>query len=73
MVSKGESVPAAESETVVVDQETSSVNHDSPKFTYVTKTRSPKAKKRPRKYVLKEEYIDIIKDTFWESKPWILV
>ena len=31
-----------------------------------------RGKKKARKYVLKEEYIDIIKDTFWESKPWIL-
>jgi len=31
-----------------------------------------RAKRRPKRYVLKEEYIDIIKDAFWESKPWIL-
>ena len=36
-----------------------------------TKVKNWRARK-PKKYVLKEDYIDIIKDAFWESKPWIL-
>ena len=31
-----------------------------------------RGKRRPKRYMLKEEYIDIIKDAFWVSKPWIL-
>ena len=34
--------------------------------------RKGRGKRRPRKYILKEDYIDIIRDAFWESKPWIL-
>lgn len=31
-----------------------------------------KPKKRSKKMVIKEDYIDIIRDDFWNSKPWIL-
>jgi hypothetical protein len=37
-----------------------------------TKSKKSRAIKRTKKYIVKEEYIDIIKDAFWESKPWIL-
>lgn len=37
-----------------------------------TSAKKGRVKRRPRKYILKEEYIDIIKDAFWNSKPWIL-
>ena len=47
-------------------------NVQSPSSTEVVKVKTVRAKKRPKKYILKEDYIDIIKDTFWESKPWIL-
>jgi hypothetical protein len=36
-----------------------------------TKVKNWRARK-PKKYILKEDYIDIIKDAFWESRPWIL-
>jgi hypothetical protein len=38
-------------------------------------TKPPKTPKKPtppKKSVLKEDHIDIIGDTFWESRPWIL-
>jgi tRNA(His) guanylyltransferase len=31
-----------------------------------------KPKKRSKKMVIKEDYIDIIRDDFWNSKPWIV-
>lgn len=34
--------------------------------------RKSRTKKRQRKAVLKEDYLDIINDIFWESRPWIL-
>ena len=37
-----------------------------------TSAKKGRAKRRPRKYILKEEYVDIIKDAFWNSKPWLL-
>jgi ribosome-binding protein aMBF1 (putative translation factor) len=36
------------------------------------KAKKGRTRKRPKKYVLTEDYIDIIKDAFWDSKPWIL-
>jgi len=36
------------------------------------KVKKGRTRKRAKKYVLTEAYIDIIKDTFWDSKPWIL-
>jgi hypothetical protein len=36
------------------------------------KVKKGRAKRRPKKYVIKEDHCDIIKDTFWEAKPWIL-
>jgi hypothetical protein len=35
------------------------------------KTRG-RGKRGAKKAVLKEEYVDIIRDAFWDSKPWIL-
>jgi hypothetical protein len=40
--------------------------------TTLNTSKKGRPKKRPKKYVVKEDYIDIIKDAFWESKPWIL-
>jgi hypothetical protein len=37
-----------------------------------TNVKRGRTRKRGKKWVVKEEYIDIIKDPFWESKPWIL-
>lgn len=36
------------------------------------KAKRGRTRKRGRKWVVKEDYIDIIKDQFWESKPWLL-
>ena len=36
------------------------------------KSKRGKSRKRGKKWVVKEDYIDIIKDQFWESKPWLL-
>jgi hypothetical protein len=57
--------PAADAEDGSANgsQETSS--------TTPTKVKNWRARKA-KKYVLKEDYIDIIKDAFWESRPWIL-
>jgi hypothetical protein len=35
-------------------------------------SRKSRTRKRQRKAVLKEDYLDIINDIFWESRPWIL-
>ena len=34
--------------------------------------RKQKPKKRSKKMVIKEDYIDIIRDDFWNSKSWLL-
>lgn len=39
--------------------------------TTVTKSKNGRTRK-PKKYILKEDYLDIIKDAFWETRPWIL-
>jgi hypothetical protein len=36
------------------------------------KPKKSKPKKRGKRFILKEEYIDIIKDAFWNERPWIL-
>jgi len=36
------------------------------------KTKGGRTRKRGRKWVVKEDYIDIIRDPFWDTNPWIL-
>ena len=36
------------------------------------KAKGGRTRKRGRKWVVKEDYIDIIRDPFWDTKPWIL-
>lgn len=37
-----------------------------------TKVKGGRTRKRGRKWIVKEDYIDIIRDPFWYTKPWIL-
>jgi hypothetical protein len=37
-----------------------------------SKNKKPRSKKRPKKYIIREDYVDIIKESFWDSRPWLL-
>jgi len=48
-------------------------NHDTQVSTKpLSKTQQEKQRKRRAKAVVTTEHVDIIKDTFWEERPWIL-
>ena len=36
------------------------------------KVKKGRAKRKQKRYVIKEDHCDIIKDAFWLAKPWIL-
>jgi ribosome-binding protein aMBF1 (putative translation factor) len=65
---EGGASPSDGSETTTT--ESTSQPHSSE--TSQPKVKKGRAKRRPKKYVIKEDYCDIIKDAFWEAKPWIL-
>ena len=62
-------VPSESSEAQVSVESSSNENRLSH---YKSRKAKKRARRRTKKSVLKEEYIDIIKDAFWDARPWIL-
>lgn len=67
-IEEGDSAPTSDEHEITTASEAKPPLHEIKR----QKVKKGRAKRRPKKYVIKEDYCDIIKDAFWEAKPWIL-
>jgi hypothetical protein len=58
--------------TIASDESTESVAASPSEPLDAAKEKRGRTRKRGKKWVLNEDYIDIIRDPFWDTKPWIL-